>query len=85
MSKHDVQTMVFYLKTMENFLSIIIRNHGYRECWRKIKWLNVQNVEQTFLDREKHGKWLDAQTAQEKERSWKLDSSTVQDVRNPSV
>jgi len=28
MSKRDVQTMVFYPKTMENFLSIIIRNHG---------------------------------------------------------
>jgi len=29
MPKHDVQKMVFYSKTMENLLSIIIRNHGY--------------------------------------------------------
>jgi len=29
MSKRDVQTIVFYSKTMENFLSIIIRNDGY--------------------------------------------------------
>jgi len=29
MSKHDVQTIVFYSKIMENFLSIIIRNDGY--------------------------------------------------------
>ncbi len=84
MSKHDVQTMVFYSKTMENFLSIITRNHGHHECWRKIEWLNVQNVEQTFLNREKVGKWLGVQIEKEKECSWKLDFSTVLNVRNPS-
>jgi len=26
----DAQTEIFYSKTMENYLSIIIRNHGYR-------------------------------------------------------
>lgn len=84
MSKRDVQTIVFYSKTMENFLSIIIRNDGYQECWRKIKWLNVQNVEQKFPNREKHGKWLGVQIEKEKEWNWKSDFSTVLNARNLS-
>jgi hypothetical protein len=84
MSKDDVQAKIFYPKTMENFLFVIIRNGGYQECWRKIRWLNAQNVERTFLAQENHGKWLDVQTGKEKECSWKSDFSTVLNVRNPS-
>jgi len=41
-------------------------------------------VEQTFLEREKVGKWLDVQIEKEKECNWKSDFSTVLNVRNPS-
>jgi len=69
MFKLDVQVKIFYPKTMESFLSIIIRNHGYRNILEEIKWLDVQNAEPKFRDREKHGRWLDAQTNQAKECS----------------
>jgi hypothetical protein len=36
MFKLDVAMEFFYSKTMESFLCIIIRNHGYRESWRKL-------------------------------------------------
>jgi hypothetical protein len=32
----DVQTENFYSKTMENYLSTIIRNHGYGTLRRKL-------------------------------------------------
>lgn len=67
MFKLNVQVKIFYSKTMESFLSIIVRKHGYRNMLEEIKWLTVQNVELTFPIREKHGRWLDVQTAQEKE------------------
>jgi len=41
-------------------------------------------VEQTFPNREKHGKWLDAQIEKEKECNWKSDFSTVLNARNLS-
>ena len=84
MYKLDVQKEIFYPKTMENYLSIIIRNHGYREILEEIKWLNVQNAELLSVRLKRSGLWLDAQTSQEKECSWKLDSSIAQSVINPS-
>jgi len=41
----SVQFRLIYPKIMESFLSIIMRNHGYRRTLEEIKWLNVQNVE----------------------------------------
>jgi len=75
---------IFYPKTMENYLSIIIRNHAYRDTLEEIKWLNVQNVEQLFHRLERSGRWLDAQTNQEKECNWKSAFSTVQGARKHS-
>jgi hypothetical protein len=53
---------------MESVLSII-RNHGYLDILEEIKWLNVKNVEQLFHRLRRSGRWLDAQTSQEKELS----------------
>jgi hypothetical protein len=69
-SKIDVVMEIFYSKTMESFLSIII------EPWlptilEENEWLNVRNAECRFLVPEKLGRWLDAQTEQAKECSWK--------------
>ena len=85
MYKLNVQTEIFYPKTMENYLSIIIRNHGYRDILEEIKWLNVQNAEQVFHRLERSGRWPDAQTNQEKECNWKSDFSTVQSARKHSA
>jgi len=56
---------------MENYLSTIIRNHGYGTLRRKLKWLNVQNVEPKFQSRRRVGRWQGAQTNQENECNWK--------------
>jgi hypothetical protein len=36
MSKVDIQVLIFYSKTMESYLSIIIGNHGHCIYWRKL-------------------------------------------------
>ena len=46
MFNFDVQTELFYSKTMENYISILIRNH--ETIMEEIRWQNVQNVELTF-------------------------------------
>jgi len=56
---------------MENYLSTIIRNHVHGALWRKIEWVNVQNVEQTLQRQRNLGKWLGAQTKWERECNWK--------------
>jgi hypothetical protein len=63
---------------MENYISMIIRNHGatMEEC----KWLNVQNVELKFRILRSHGKWQVARTSKEKECSWKSDFISAQTV-----
>jgi hypothetical protein len=43
----NVETEFFYSKTMENYISIISRNHGIVIMEEK-KCLNVLNVELTF-------------------------------------
>jgi hypothetical protein len=54
---------------MENYISIIMRNHGtiMEEC----KWLNVQNVELKFRSLRSRGKWRVARISKENECSWK--------------
>jgi hypothetical protein len=71
-------------ETMENYLSIIIRKPWILRTLEENKWLNVQNVEQTFQHLRRSGLWLGAQTSPESGCSWKLDFSTVPNVRNPS-
>jgi len=53
-------------RSMESYLSTIMRNHGYGNISEEIKWLNVQNAELKSQDQRKHGRWLGAQTSQEK-------------------
>jgi len=70
---------------MESVLSIIIiRNHGYQDILEEIKWENVKNVEQLFHRLGRSGQWLDVHPKLEKECSWKLDFSTVRNVRKLS-
>ena len=69
MSKPDVGKQIFYSKTMENYLSIIIRNHGYQDMLEEIKWENVKNVEQLFHRLGRSGQWPDAHPKLEKELS----------------
>jgi hypothetical protein len=71
----------FYLKTMESYLSTIIRNHAYVVSWRKIEWLNVQNAEQKFQSQRKLGRWLGVQIKQENECNWKSGSLNAQNAR----
>jgi hypothetical protein len=66
----DVSIEFFYSKTMENYISIILRNDEAVIMEGKTKCLNVQNVEPTESSRS-HGKWLVAQTRWERECSWK--------------
>jgi hypothetical protein len=61
---------IFYSKTMESFLSIIIAR-WLSKISEENEWLNVQNAEHRFPVPEKLGRWLDAQTEQVKECSWK--------------
>jgi hypothetical protein len=67
-SKLDVQMEIFYSKTMESFLSIIIEP-WLSKILEENKWLNVQNAERRFPVPEKLGRWLDAQTKQVNECS----------------
>jgi hypothetical protein len=71
----------FYSKTMENYLSTIIRNHVYGVLRRKIEWLNVQNVEQKLQSQRKLGRWLDAQIKLENECNWKSGFLNAQNAR----
>jgi hypothetical protein len=54
---------------MESVLSIIIRNHSYRDILEEIKWENVKNVEQLFHRLRRSGQWPDAHPKLEKELS----------------
>jgi hypothetical protein len=67
----NVKIENIYLKTMENYISTIIRKPWSVTSWRKGKWLNVQNVELTSQSQRRHGKWQVAQTRWEKECNWK--------------
>ncbi len=62
---------VFYSKTMESFLSTIIRNHVCGVLWRKIEWVNVRSVEWMLQGRRSLGKWLGAQTKWANVCNWK--------------
>jgi len=54
---------------MENVLSIIVKKPWLSRMLEEIEWLNVQVAEVISLGPGRHGRWLDAQTDQEKECS----------------
>jgi len=58
-----------YPKTVESFLSVPIRNHGYQDILEEIEWENVRNVEQLFHHLGRSGQWPDVHPKLEKERS----------------
>jgi hypothetical protein len=64
-----VEWNAFVSETVESFLSVTIRNHGYQDILEEIKWENVKNVEQLFHHLRRSGQWPDAHPKLEKEHS----------------
>jgi hypothetical protein len=54
---------------VESVLSVTIRNAGYQDILKEVKWENVKNVEQLFHRLRRSGQWPDAYPKLEKELS----------------
>jgi hypothetical protein len=85
MSNLAIQMQIFYSKTKESYLSIIMRNHGTPNIMEEKEWQNVQNVQPKSQSRRRLGKWLDAQTNRAKECNLKSGYMNAQNATPPSA
>jgi hypothetical protein len=81
MLNQQSQIGFFYPNTMESYLSTIMRNHGTRNITEeKPEWQNVPNVQPTFQNQRRLGKWQEDQTNKANECNWKSHFTTVPKV-----